>query len=153
MAPFVLYRVCYGSSTPEPSQMNLLTVQPAILRQHKRHRLKGSDYPAVLQCEQSDASVRGTFVTGLTDEDLWRLDIFEGKEYERKQVRVQILDEEGAEMKEAHAETYIWIADEDLLEKREWDFEEFVREKMMLNWVDAEPGNAIRPSYRGNFLL
>jgi hypothetical protein len=151
MAPFVLYRVCYGSSATEPWQRNLLTVRPAILRHHQRHRLKEADYPAVLHCSQSDACVRGTFVTGLTDEDLWRLDIFEGKEYERRRVRVQILDEEGREIEDADAETYIWIADENLLEKREWDFEEFVREKMMLKWVDSEPGNAIRPSYRGTF--
>lgn len=88
---------------------------------------------------------------GLTDEDIWRLDLFEGDEYERRRVRVQImpanephhtpsLDQEldAAEAREEmEAETYIWIAGEHRLEDEEWDFDEFVKEKMW-RWAPSE---------------
>lgn len=150
MLPAVLHRVCHGTSIPEEHQKNLFSARAAILHHHQRHRIKEADYPAVLPCDEPHTCVRGTYVSGLTDEDLWRLDIFEGKEYERRKVNVKILDEECREIEDAEAETYIWIADEDQLEKREWDFDEFVRQKV-LNWVasEAQPGYAVRPSYRG----
>ena len=79
---------------------------------------------------------------GLSDADLWRLDIFEGDEYERQKVRVRVLVEvgdargvgnvEGEE--EVEAETYVWVRGEGELEGGEWDFEVFRREKMG-RWV------------------
>ena len=80
---------------------------------------------------------------GLTDGDIWRLDIFEGAEYERCRVRCRLLgegegegdgggDEEG---REVEAETYVWKEEgRELLEMGEWDFEVFRREKMG-RWV------------------
>jgi len=80
-------------------------------------------------------------VTGLTDADIYRLDIFEGDEYERQKVTCKILVKEGdadgvgnEEGEEVAAETYIWIAGKQRLEDREWDFAEFQREKMRF-WV------------------
>lgn len=91
MAPQVLSRVCHGS---HPSHnLSAFTVQPALLHAHRRHRVKGADYPAILPTSNSSDSVRGTFVTGLTDGDLWRLDIFEGSEYERRKVRCTLIDD------------------------------------------------------------
>lgn len=90
-------------------------------------------------------------MTGLTDADVWRLDIFEGEEYRREKVRARVLtgetvggdvavgelagEEDGSE--EVEAETYIWSADPDDLEDAEWDFREFQREKMRF-WVGSE---------------
>ena len=50
----------------------------------------------------------------------------------------------------ARCETYIWIAKREELEEREWDFDEFVREKMR-RWVgeDKEYDGELRPSIRG----
>lgn len=83
-------------------------------------------------------------MTGLTDADIWRLDVFEGDEYARREAKVKILtevgDESGAgnvEGEEVVVETYIWIAGEDRLEEKEWDFGEFQREKMRF-WVGKE---------------
>jgi hypothetical protein len=83
-------------------------------------------------------------VSGLTDGDIWRLDIFEGSDYTRKRVKVRVLKEgEGkaedgykGQGEEVEAETYIWTASPDALEEEEWDFEEFVREKMS-RWVGS----------------
>lgn len=43
--------------------------------------------------ERSKSSVLGTLVSGLTDGDMYRLDIFEGDEYVRKPVQVRTLRE------------------------------------------------------------
>ncbi|KAK4565983.1 hypothetical protein LTR86_003832 [Recurvomyces mirabilis] len=141
MAPEVLHRVCHGSSSPDNPifQTHNLKSHPAILHSHRRHRVKGADYPAILP--HSTSTVRGTYVSGLTDADIWRLDIFEGDEYERRKVKCRLLTTVGDSTGEGNvegeiveAETYIWIAGAEALEEREWDFEEFRKEKMRF-WV------------------
>jgi len=142
MAPEVLSRVCHGThqSTRNPD----MAVRPAILHSYRRHKVVDADYPAILPHTSSPSSVRGTVVSGLTDGDMWRLDIFEGDEYERRRVKVRALttvgDESGkgnVEGEEVECETYVWIAGEELLEDEEWDFGEFVREKMH-RWAGIE---------------
>ncbi|KAI9789528.1 MAG: hypothetical protein M1835_001610 [Candelina submexicana] len=147
MAPQVLYRVCYGTSTPSPHQTTHLTIRPALLPNYSRRQVRFHDYPAITPTT-ARSSVRGAYVTGLTEGDLWRLDIFEGEEYERRVVRVQLLDrirdgdggggkEGGGEGEEVEAETYVWVQGEEGLEGGEWDFEVFKREKMK-RWVEEE---------------
>jgi hypothetical protein len=112
--------------------------------------------------------VRGTLVEGLTDGDIWRLDIFEGSEYKRRKVSVRVLEtkkgneemgdfsqkeDDNIEGEEVEAETYIWIAGANRLEQQEWDFAEFVKDKMK-NWVgeegaEADEGFKGRQSIRG----
>lgn len=157
MAPQVLHRVCHGSSDPDNPlfKTHNLKTYPAILHDHQRHRVKGADYPAIIPCKGS--TVRGTYVTGLTDADIWRLDIFEGPEYSRQDVKpcklTQVGNQEGkgnVEGDEVKAETYIWSSDPNDLEDSEWDFAEFQREKMRF-WVGAEGAGeyAGRPSIIG----
>ncbi|KAF1918652.1 AIG2-like family-domain-containing protein [Ampelomyces quisqualis] len=157
MAPQVLHRVIWGSQTPPtPVHATLLRIRPAILHAHQRRKVKHADYPAILPNPSSPSSVRGTLVQGLMDGDLWRLDLFEGSEYERQKVKVRVLqqdmgkgnDGEGmgdvqhseadnVEGEEVDAQTYIWIAGAHRLEAEEWDFAEFVRDKMK-RWVGGE---------------
>jgi len=116
--------------------------------------------------------VRGTLVEGLTDGDIWRLDIFEGSEYQRRKVKVRVLqpkndnvsteqgmgdlsqkEEDNVEGEEVEAETYIWTAGAHRLEAEEWDFAEFVRDKMK-RWVgreaaETDEGFQGRPSING----
>lgn len=146
MAPPVLQRVIWGSQTPPtPAHAALLSIRPAILHAHQRRHVRGADYPAVIPFTQS-SEVRGTLVEGLTDGDIWRLDIFEGGEYERQDVRVRVLDSKGragdaelrdVEGEEVQAQTYIWIAGQHRLETEEWDFDHFVKEKMS-RWVGRD---------------
>jgi hypothetical protein len=164
MAPPVLHRVIWGSQTPPtPAHASLLRIRPAILHAHQRHKVKHADYPAILPTS-TPSTVRGTLVEGLTDGDIWRLDIFEGSEYERRKVKVKVLEGEGTgdlsqpedknvEGAEVEAETYIWIAGAQRLEAEEWDFSEFVRDKMN-RWVgkegaEADEGFQGRPSING----
>lgn len=154
MAPPVLHRVIWGDTQPPEVQKALLKIRPAILHRFQRHKVKHADYPAIIPSKVT-ASVRGTLVTGLTDGDIWRLDIFEGPEYERQKVKVRVLEakretdtsigigdvkqpeEENIEGEETEAEVYVFIAEEHKLEPEEWDFGEFVREKMS-RWVGRE---------------
>lgn len=158
MAPPVLYRVIYGTTNPEPWQRSLTTVQPALLQSYRRHKVRHADYPGIVPftptAEIATSSVRGTFVTGLLDEDVRRLDIFEGSQYTRRRVRVKVLksamiglhdpvDEarlnEYVECEE-EAETYVWSDPRSDLETEEWDFEEFRRDKMWA-WIGEGRGD------------
>ncbi|OAL43110.1 hypothetical protein IQ07DRAFT_616590 [Pyrenochaeta sp. DS3sAY3a] len=148
MAPPVLHRVIWGSTTPPtPAHAALLHIQPAVLHAHRRHRVRAADYPGIVPVAgDSGACVRGTLVTGLTDGDVWRLDVFEGGEYVRVGVRVRVLRQdksktENVEAEEVDAETYIWVAGAHRLEAEEWDFAEFVREKMG-RWVGGDAADA-----------
>ena len=90
-------------------------------------------------------SVRGTVVTGLTQGDVYRLDIFEGSEYRRERVEVYPLEVVGDETGQGNveaaepvrAQTYVWIAGNDLLEPGEWDFADFMRTKMS-RWAGTD---------------
>lgn len=135
MALPVLHRVIHGTPTPTPFLLSLLTTQPALLPAHRRHKVLHCDYPAIVPF--AGASVRGTLVSGLTDGDLWRLDLFEGSEYKRVKVAVWVgggKAEGDGDGKEVRAETYVWVGGEEGLEDEEWDFETFRREKMG-RWV------------------
>ncbi|KAF1962498.1 hypothetical protein CC80DRAFT_487943 [Byssothecium circinans] len=161
MAPPVLHRVIWGTSTPPtPTHASLLRIRPAILHAHQRHKVRHADYPAILPSTPT-SSVRGTLVQGLTDGDIWRLDIFEGSEYQRQKVKVRVLEqkdgerggggdaggigdlhqreEDNVEGEEVEAETYVWISGADALEASEWDFSEFVRDKMK-RWTGEDGG-------------
>ncbi|PLN77672.1 putative disease resistance protein Aig2 [Aspergillus taichungensis] len=115
MAPQILHRVIHGSPTPEAWQKALLTFKPAVLHGYRRHRVRGADYPGIARVSTSSdtingssspspsttrgegldktASVFGTVVSGLTQGDLHRLDIYEGAEYAKERVSVRILQE------------------------------------------------------------
>ncbi|TFK20278.1 hypothetical protein FA15DRAFT_673595, partial [Coprinopsis marcescibilis] len=82
MHPKILTRVIGNEGTH-------LRFCPAILLDHTRHRIKNGDYPGVIpysagrelfsrELTQEERSVRGIFVTGLTESDMTRLDLFEG---------------------------------------------------------------------------
>ena len=188
MAPQILHRVIHGSPTPESWQKALLTFRPAVLHGYRRHRVRGADYPGIVpvpgpgssistpnstfsgagDTDTSNAeaagSVLGTVVSGLTDGDVHRLDIFEGSDYVKEKVCVRVLrealsveghdghdgdgkhlrdvlDAAGAEFadegEEVSAATYVFIAGEGKLEEAEWDFEAFKRDKMAW-WVTAD---------------
>ncbi|KAH8766905.1 AIG2-like family-domain-containing protein [Hyaloscypha sp. PMI_1271] len=135
MAPEVLHRVCYGPGAVgnDPAKTFLasqLLVQPAILHDYCRHRVRGCDYPGIVP--ETGHTVRGTFVTGLTDGDIFRLDAFEGNEYERIKVKVELVEVSG---RFVEASTYMYAAGEECLEKKEWSYEEFRRDKIH-RWAD-----------------
>ncbi|KAJ5786076.1 uncharacterized protein N7503_011288 [Penicillium pulvis] len=187
MAPQILHRVIHGRADPEHWQKALLTFQPAVLHGYRRHRVRGADYPGIIRASDSSqsteqpekeptngiedsnlarTSVLGTLVSGLTDGDVHRLDIYEGSEYAHEKVKVRtlkealhqeqeyehsnpgsgrnlrdVLEAAGAEFadenEEVEAVTYVWTDGAERLEGAEWDFETFKRDKMAW-WFDDD---------------
>ncbi|KAJ7593223.1 hypothetical protein C8J56DRAFT_930596 [Mycena floridula] len=79
-----------------------LQVCSAVLLDYTRHHVKGQDYPGIVPWSKGRAffdnelghdarSVRGTLVVGLSDADIYFLDVFEGSEYTRENVQVHPL--------------------------------------------------------------
>jgi hypothetical protein len=170
MVPEVLRRVIFGEANPSKDSTKSRPMDlphPALLIDYQRHRVKGADYPAIIP--RKGASVRGTLVTGLTEGDWWRLDAFEGSEYVKKVVQIRVnkknaqeqlstghewdtLDENDLKLngEDVWAQTYVWIAKEAFLEDKEWDFNEFKKEKM---WRWAGLSAEHEGEYEGNFPL
>ena len=85
-------------------------------------------------------------MSGLTLQDQWRLDLFEGDQYCRKKVQSRLLDSKGETVAETQTETYVWKDAETGLEEAEWDFDRFVKEKMG-RWIGQDD------EYEGEHLL
>jgi hypothetical protein len=141
MVPEILYRVCYGKESLEHFENGKLIVRPAILQGFCRKKARNVDYPGIIRKEGS--SIRGMAVIGLTERHIKRLDIFEGDEYAREKVTVEVLNEDNDKVEkktstQVELETYVWIAGEDKLEPGEWDFDEFMKVKMDYWSGDAE---------------
>ncbi|KAJ5099661.1 hypothetical protein N7532_006662 [Penicillium argentinense] len=164
MAPQILHRVIHGRTDPEPWQKGLLRFRPAILHGYRRHRVRHAEYPGIVPAKPSNApsggsapistSVLGTLVSGLTDGDIYRLDLFEGEEYSKEQVTVRTLregdngqgklqdilssagEDSDGKGEEVVAVTYVFTLGEEHLEE-EWDFETFKRDKLA-RWIGAD---------------
>lgn len=155
MVPAILHRVCHGTSYQ--GQASQLRFSHATLHNYSRHKVRFCDYPAVIPSSSNLSSslssstlfVRGTYVRGLTDEDIRLLDIYEGDEYVRKVVKIRtlaqvkgedhagignLLEEKEEAEDEVETETYVWVAGEDALEESDWDLAEFKRDKLR-SWL------------------
>ncbi|KAK6833918.1 hypothetical protein PG990_001250 [Apiospora arundinis] len=147
MAPEVFFTVCYNGFEIDTSILKTLhTFQPAVLHGFRRHCVKHAEYPGITPDAGSEkASVRGMYVTGLTDANMSHLDRFEGSEYERRAVKAKLLskvgDDEGegnVEGEEVECQTYVYM-DPKNLEPREWDYHHFRTEKMKY-WTREDYG-------------
>lgn len=76
-------------------------------------------------------------MSGLTDGDIYRLDLFEGDEYLKEDVEVVVLigkegKGENGDMGEEkrRCRTYVYVSGEECLEGKEWSYEDFRREKL-----------------------
>ncbi|KAK4143713.1 AIG2-like family-domain-containing protein [Dichotomopilus funicola] len=140
MAPEVFYSVCYGRKEVPPSIAAQHTFQPALLHNYCRRRVRYADYPGIIEDPRHD--VFGILATGLTRANMQKLDYFEGSQYERRKVKVSLLDKVGdahgegnVEGEERETEVYVFLEERDL-ESKEWDLEEFRRDKMKY-WTRA----------------
>ncbi|KXH43325.1 AIG2-like family protein [Colletotrichum nymphaeae SA-01] len=137
MEPKVFFTVVQGNGNPPQAIKDLYTFTPALLHDHTRHRVQLADYPGMIP--EAGGSVLGIYATGLTDANVLKLDFFEGSEYEKKMVTVKVRSGDGAsagagdgtEQKEEdkQAMAYIYKRPENL-ERVEWSFEEFRKDKM-----------------------
>lgn len=124
MVPDVFHTVCYGTSDVPEAIAKLHTFTPAILHGFCRRRVQYADYPGII--EDKDHQVFGSFATGLTKANMGKLDYFEGGQYERRTVKVKLLEKVGdlkgegnVEGAEKTAEVYVFKNKRDL-EEEEW---------------------------------
>lgn len=139
MALPVLYRVLWGTPAPSLARRARLTIHGARLDGYCRHTVRGCDYPGIVVARDGDGDgqqqhVRGRLVSGLTDADLARLDVFEGPQYERRRLRVAVLASISVDYNivigRTEADTYVFLHPDDLLPGDDWDFVDFERNKM-----------------------
>lgn len=141
MAPEVFFTVCYRDHRPPAAIVKGHVFHSAILPGFTRHRVKYQEYPGIIEDDTPGACVRGMLVSGVTDGNQHQLDYFEGSEYERRTVEV-VLDDgkdqavKSGKKKTAKAQVYVYKY-HDNLERREWDFDVFRREKMH-KWARAD---------------
>ena len=90
---------------------------PVTLSGFKRLRLKGYDYPAII--EEPGSKVEGFLIENVDEKAMQILTFFEGDEYEKQQVLV-----DGAKRK-INAFTFVWAGNNSLLESTDWDKNEF----------------------------
>lgn len=127
MFPEVWTRVVRGSYRDES----------ATLDGFSRHALAGRDYPGMVRAVASAAGttgasqVQGVLWRDVTDEDLARLDAFEGAEYQRIQIPVRLAT---GEILQAH--TYLYLAG-DLLAQQDWDPQAFVAQRFLQAYPPA----------------
>lgn len=140
MEPQVFFSVCYNDKDPSEEIQKRHSFQPAILHGYCRRRVHGADYPGMV--EDPDHTVRGAVISGITKDNLERLDFFEGAQYDRRVVRPKLLTKVGNEQGEGNVEgeqviteSYIFL-DKAWLEDKEWDFAEFRRDKLK-KWTRA----------------
>ncbi|KAK9493559.1 hypothetical protein V1508DRAFT_415818 [Lipomyces doorenjongii] len=129
MSPKVLARVLYNTfDLPIESPISL---HKAVLENYSRFGLIDESYPALIPSLNS--SVKGILVRNLSEEQVSRLDEFEGDEYERRTVIVTIEDTGEA----VKAQCYIWADDLKRLSDADWDFEEFMQNRFK-QWIEKE---------------
>ncbi|KAI1827560.1 AIG2-like family-domain-containing protein [Xylaria intraflava] len=146
MAAEVFFTVCYRFSSENVAVLKSLhQFQPAMLHGYCRRRVKHADYPGITPDPKHE--VRGVYVTGLTDANIFHLDQFEGSEYDRKTVKARLLSKVGdakghgnVEGEEVECDVYVFKYP-DQLEDREWDYEEFRTQKMK-KWTREDYGFA-----------
>jgi hypothetical protein len=122
MAPEIFFSVCYNNSSVPDEIAKRHTFTPAILHGYCRRRVEHADYPGITPDDQHQ--VFGTYATGLSEANMYKLDVFEGYQYKRETVKVKLLNHVGnakgegnVEGEERSAEVYVFMHPEELEEK------------------------------------
>ena len=96
---------------------------PAAVQGYRRHALRDATYPAMVAA--AGGEVRGRLWLAVADDDLARLDGFEGAEYRRVAVLAQPLAGGPA----VTAQAYLWLDPARLL-PQDWDIAAFERDHL-----------------------
>ncbi len=98
-----------------------LEATPARLHGYRRNLLRGQVYPGIRPDPQH--RVDGVLYTGLTQNALHRLDLFEGDMYCRQSTRIELPDRQ-----KVSAETYVLRPEHyACLSESSWDLDNFIR--------------------------
>ncbi|KAL7752215.1 hypothetical protein RI367_002260 [Sorochytrium milnesiophthora] len=100
---------------------------PAVLRGYKRYRVKNAYYPAILRTYNDDDHLQGRLVTVDSDATVDRLDRFEGADYQRHVVPVDVQRANG-QTEQVVANVYVWRGDRQQLDLDgpDWSLQDFL---------------------------
>ncbi|RIA82303.1 hypothetical protein C1645_809664 [Glomus cerebriforme] len=122
--PQILNRVLSNGRKNTEPPINIEERIPAVLKGYKRRKVIGAVYPAILKGDDLKDKTNGILLKGLSSQDIERLDNFEGDQYVRNNVKIYIENEE----KPIEAMTYIWNDYPNLLDKEDWNPEDFKKQ-------------------------
>ena len=108
-------------------------LKPVTLHGFSRRGVRGKDYGALLKSRSTD-SVTGLLFSPRNISDRRKLYNFEGEQY--KMETVVVTNENGAKL---DAFAFVWAGAEDELTSTEWDFDEFVKDRLE-DWLDLFDG-------------
>jgi gamma-glutamylcyclotransferase (GGCT)/AIG2-like uncharacterized protein YtfP len=94
----------------------------AVLEGYKMYCVKDCDYPTIVI--EEGAETKGKILADVDDSDLKILSVYEGDEYAEKKVKVLCIN------KYEDALTFVWSKELHLLENRDWDFEDFQKNRL-----------------------
>ena len=121
---------CYGSLMADEVLQALLgrvpVRRPARLRGYRRFQAPERTYPGVVEAPGSD--VDGIALLGIEQREAEILDDFEGDEYAKKTVEVDLIDDAGETVA---ANVYVFLNNPG---ERPWDYQEF-REKHLQSFL------------------
>ncbi|KAI9316380.1 putative adipose-regulatory protein-domain-containing protein [Dichotomocladium elegans] len=103
-------------------------------------QLCSRDYPGIIYTGNEEDHVSGVLCDGLSSpHDIWRLDAFEGDEYERRTVKAMVVSgPEDPEASEVDCQAYIWIESDAELKDHDWEIEKFIQMKQATWLCDSK---------------
>ncbi|KAG0367344.1 hypothetical protein BC939DRAFT_502697 [Gamsiella multidivaricata] len=140
-------RILNSVTRPGP-EADLYTVRASI-KGYIRHPYHNEPYPGMVASDETSRVVEGLLVFGHTMMDRFRLDQFEGSEYTKEVLQVQVLDpvpgvynvlgqsKPLAAGDFVSAYVYVFTGPHIYLDRaREWDFETFQRDHVTI-WMQT----------------
>lgn len=94
---------------------------------YARYSVSGMTYPGMIA--QAGSSVDGVVYFDISDDDLAILDAFEGENYQRRSVALQLADGRRIE-----AQTYLFLEPEEL-SNQPWDPEQFAMQRFLQSYL------------------
>ena len=90
-------------------------ISHGILQKHKVYKVKNANYPLIKFTNQKSDEVEGILITDLTTEEIKKLDKFEGKNYFRQFVKINIKDK--------LYDAQIYMPHKSLIAEEPWNFD------------------------------
>ena len=90
-------------------------ISHGILQKHKVYKVKNANYPLIKFTNQKSDEVEGILITDLTTEEIKKLDKFEGKNYFRQFVKINIKDK--------FYDAQIYMPHKNLIAEEPWNFD------------------------------
>lgn len=103
----------------------------AVLEGYKIYCVKDCDYPAIIQ--QEGSKTVGLLFENMDDFSLAIISFYEGGEYKQRQVKVLCNNKYEAAL------TFVWSKELRLLENKDWDFEDFQKNRLKFYLDDIVP--------------